>query len=282
MRLYLVLICLVLFLSGCLFRMPTTKNEKAEKKVEEAQKKIDQNLNAQTDKSKGYFWGSGYSLAQETNPTPAVKVAKELNDKGMAIIGPPPVSEINEFKSIVDRLLSNQEKLQESARRDLASKDNEIISLQNKVKYLESNLDKKEADRKELAAENARYANVWVFVKRAFYWVVIGIGSLLVLRVVCAVVPPPYNSIGHIVDFVAGGIGRIVFGVFSKAKDAAGVVAKDTFNLTEGALVDLVQAINEVKKERRDVFDEVLAPKLDNHTDKDTTRKLIKDLARSV
>lgn len=277
---FCILLSLVFVLTGCWG--PLSKNNSAEKAVEKAKVALAKNKDEQVDRSKGYFWGSGYSLSQVTNPPPEVKIAKDLNDKGMAIVGPPSIQEINEFKSIVDRLLSDNEKVRIGAQNDLKAKDSEIISLQSQVAGLEKKVDQKEQERKEIAAENARYANTWVNIKRVFYWGLWICIGVMVLRVVCAVIPPPYNSIGYVVDFIFGGIGKIIFGVFSKAKDAAGVVSKQTHDLTHNALVDLVGAINEIKKDKPDLFNEILRPKLDNHTDKDTTRVLIKDIARNV
>ena len=278
MRYFFILILLIT--SGCWG--PLSKNNRAERAVEKSKIALDKNRDDQIDKSKGYFWGSGYSLSQITNPPAEVKVAKDLNDKGMAIVGPPSIQEINEFKSIVDRLLSDNEKIRAEAQLDLRAKDGEIISLQSRLVGLEKKVEEKESERKEIAAENAKYANTWVNIKRIFYWGLwIAIG-VMVLRVVCAVVPPPYNSIGYAVDFVFGGIGKIIFGVFSKAKEAAGVVSKQTYDLSQAALVDVVGAINEIKRGDPELFETVLKPKLDNHTDKDTTRIFIKDLARKA
>jgi hypothetical protein len=277
---FLILFFLIFTLTGCWG--PLSKNNSAEKAVEKAKVALAKNKDDQVDHSKGYFWGSGYSLSQVTNPSPEVKVAKDLNDKGLAIVGPPSIQEINDFKSIVDRLLSDNEKVRIGAQNDLKVKDGEIISLQVQVAGLEKKIDQKEQERKEIAAENAKYANTWVNIKRVFYWGLWICVGVMVLRVVCAVVPPPYNSIGYAVDFIFGGLGRIIFGIFSKAKDAAGVVSKQTYDLSQAALIDVVGAINEIKRDKPDLFQTVLKPRLDNHTDKDTTRVLIKDLARKA
>jgi hypothetical protein len=265
--LILALTCLVSCVS------PFQKNSKAEAKVDKAKQALDNNKAEQTEKAKGFVYAADFALSLDPNPSRFSEVGKNMTERSLLTLGQPDLEIALQYQRIVDGLVSTNAALQKKAKSELASKDREVESLQGDVVDLKKELGKAEEKRKVLAAENATMASKWarmMFWIRTVVYVVIG---GFVLRIVAAVLPPPYNSIGYIIDFVFGGIGRCIFKLLPKAKDAAGVVAKEAYDISEKTLSSVVHGVQQARQ-NEDVR-AVIDPILRDSTDKEIARPKI-------
>lgn len=267
---------LIIFVSGCAYWSPASKQARIEAKLNKAEKSVDTNKDKQIEKAAGYISGTKTALSYETNKSPAVRIAADLNEIAGTII-PPSVSQVVEFKQIVEGLLSTNELIRANAEKKLDSKNAEIVGLQSKLIDLEKKLEKTEAKRDEIATENARMANIWFRIKQIGYWIAILCGILLISHVLSLVLPVPYNSIFGILSGLLGGAGKVVFGLAPAAKSFAGVVSEKSFNLLHATANDIVNAVQELKEKDKEAYSK-LKPLLEKHTDIDSTQPVIKKI----
>lgn len=131
------MICfIVLFIGGCAGFTAISSNA-SQKKLDKAQSKIDA-VHAQLDKNNAekayaastFAVGTAHALDKVTNPPVEVKIAKDMNDRVLSILGNPYLDDQNKIKQIVDELSSQVEKVKTQGLKDLAKKDAEVADLQ--------------------------------------------------------------------------------------------------------------------------------------------------------
>lgn len=158
-------------------------------KETETKEKIDGVKNEIDEKGKAYVFGTGLALDRETNASPAVKIAKEFNDKAQVILGPPKVADAAEMQKIVGGLLSEQKKEREDARKREEKLIGEVAILNLEREKLRVELDKIQIQQAKDNAENAEKAQKWDelqrknFLKRFWGWLTatLGVGGIVAL-----------------------------------------------------------------------------------------------------
>ncbi|MEK6879992.1 MAG: hypothetical protein AABY22_10310 [Nanoarchaeota archaeon] len=272
---YVLIIFTGLFCSSC--QSPMFKWLKTEKNVQETKQNISKNKDNTVDAAKGYIYGANYSLKLDPNPNKYSEVAEKFTERATDVLGPPQLEEIIILKQIVNDLLSTNQSIIIRGEKELAEKDSQAINLQQENQELKEELTENEAKRDKVSFTNASLANKWVSIKRIFWWIVWAFIGITLLRIFSAIVPPPWNSVGFIVDYIFGGLIRGIFAILPKAKDTAKVVNQE-YNTT---LSHIVEAIQEVKNKDNDTFKK-LEPYLKDVTNKEVSRPLIEKTKQNL
>lgn len=281
-RKVLPFIIVALILSGCF--SPSSKNDKAEKKVESIKSKIEQNEQSTIDKARGYVYATDAVLGLETNKSPYNKVGKMFSERAVLTLGTPDLVIANQYKDIIAALLSTNEVLRAKGEKLLANKDSEVEELQSIVKGLEIKLNKAEEVRKEISAENATLADKWVRLITWIKWAIFGMVGIFILRVVSSALPPPYNAALGIFDFIIGGIFKGVSSVFTQAKSAAKLVEEKAYVASSNTLKQVVAGIQEARysnKPNSEIIKSHLDEILGKTLDKDS-KIVIQDIKREL
>jgi hypothetical protein len=211
--------------------------------------------------------GVEYSLSKDTNPTPQVDVAKQMNERVEALAGKPNFNEVVAIQGIVDDLLSQEQKQEEAGQKLLTAKDNEIAQIQTDDQKLDQQREMEinqaiiQANANALAADKANQTlsqmdkwfglgAVWYGVKKFVVdsaWV-LGIGSVLflILRLLASS-NPIAGAIFSVFDQIGSWAVGIISTLFPKAVSLAGNVAVGAYNDVKGALTTLVDSIETVK-----------------------------------
>lgn len=263
----LFIACLIILLGTGCFGGPLKRFlgiQKAEIKTEQ---KIDKNKDETTEKAKQFIHGTGTALTADPNPSKYSEVAYDLNKRAEIVLGPPNYKEALEIDKIVAGLLSTNIQIKVNAQKALDKKDNEIVGLQGQLKELQVKLGKIEEEKDALGLKNSQLANTWQKIKWWFWFIIWAVIGMFVFRVVMAVVPPPYNSVGFIVDGAFGIIGKLIFRALPKAAEYAHVVSKDIHQTSEKALHSLVDAIETIR--HQEIKPEDVTPQAQNIQVKD-------------
>jgi hypothetical protein len=257
---------------GCL--SPLRKNEKAAEKVEKTRDAIQSNQQKKNDAARDYVFGANYVLLLDPNPSKYSVVAGDFTSRSLAVTGSPDLENSLAVKKIVSGLVSTNTAEVKSAESALKQKDAAVIALENKADLLQSRLDKAEAKAKEVAAENAGYANTWIKIKHIFYWVIGIIIFALILQLISSLVPPPYSFALSAVSMFFGGIGLLVKKIVPSSLHFMGAVGKDAYDQSENALKKLVSSIQEIKKNKPEIFEDHLKEVLKDKTNEETRAKI--------
>lgn len=261
-------LCLFLSVTGCSlfnFRLPSSKVENQEKKIEKTEQKAQDNLINQFNASKAYVFGANLSLAKDTNKSPNSVLAYDLTSRSLLISGPPSVKDANFFTSIVDKTLSTNAVDHKEAEKLLKQKDELVIKIQDEATKLLTQKDREIEKLKQIAEDSASKADIVVKAQRfwaSIKWFVIGV---IVLRVIVIFIPPPMNSIGFLIDYAVGAVFALVKTVLPEAAKTAKVVSKEAFDVSESTLKALVSSIQEARQDPalRDKLDAILKDKTD-------------------
>jgi len=276
-----ILIAAILF--GC--STPSQKKESLEKKKEATSSKIETNRVAQIKQGAGMSDAALHILTKHPAPTIYDDVAKMSLETSLlsfqAADVMPPSYELLKYRKMVEDLVSTNEVLKLSASNQMNQVRSQLAATEKREQGLLSDLDKLQAKLDQVNAENAALATTWSSLKRIFWWCVWVVGGLFVLRIVATVVPPPYNSIGYILDYVLGGVIRMIFAVFNKAKETAKVVSADVHTLTENTLKQVVGVVQEARH-KDPAVKAIMDPMLLAETDKDTTRLKITEIKKDL
>jgi hypothetical protein len=273
---------LLLGTSGCaLFRNPTGSWDKATAKVEATQHKVEANERAIADQGKNYVYATKLALQADPSTNKYHKIETQLNDKAVATLGAPSMSEIVELEAMVSNLLSENQKLMEKGQKQLADQDEQVAILQAQNIALQDKLGAAEKKLVDVGTVNAGYASKWTSLVKIFWWIVYGVIAVFVIKILSAVLPPPYNSIVSIVSVPIGLVIKGIQGMIPEAKQAAGVVAKQTYDTTKLTLSHIIEAIEDMKMKEPEKA-AALVPYLNNVTSKETTRPVITEVKREL
>lgn len=271
-------LCVSFLLVGCfnpLKRFTSSKN-----KIQETEQKVVAKTNDKFEYSVGYVYGANRALQQDTNPSIYSNLARDLTERSLVITGLPKPKEVASFQQIVDGKLSTNIVENKKADELLKRKDSEIIGLQKNIDELNAKLDKQEKQFVKQSEENAKDAQLMVTLRRWFRIAMFSIAGLIGFRI-ASIFIPQLAPFGMILDAVGGGLFKLFSNALPKAKEAAGLVSKGAYDLSEKTLHQLVDAI-ETAKQQDPKVKETLGVILKDITDKDTTRPKILEVKKNL
>lgn len=267
---------------GC--ASPAQKKEKLEAKKEAKQEQLSTNKVAQVKQGAGMADAALHVIRKNPSPTIYDDVATMSLETSLLAFQAadvmPPSYEILKYRKMVDDLISTNAVIKAAASNQLQQVRATLAATEHREQTLSGELGKLQAKLDEVNAENAALATTWSRLKHLFWWIVWGVVGVFVIRLVAAVLPPPYNSFGFIVDHIIGFFAKGVFAIFSKAKDTAGVVAKDAYELSESTLKQVVEAVQQARSDKK--IAAVIDPILKDETDKNSTRLKITEVKKQL
>lgn len=263
-------------------RTPSEKQAAAAKKVAAVEQRLETNRIAQARTGAGLADAALYALGKDPAPNLFADTAKlTLGRSMLAFQGADMTAGAQEvlfLRGMVDGLLATNAALRADGQKALALVDGRLARSEATANGLEAKLAMAEAKLDQVNALNAGLADSWATLRRWIRWGLFGLLAVVVVRIAGSVLPPPYNSVLFIVDYVVGGVARMAFSVLPQAKAAARVVAQDANDLAVGTATRMVAAIEAVKTKSPEVFEATVAPELRDQTDKDTHREYIRSL----
>jgi len=220
--------------------------------VAKSKAKEQETRDAKAEAAKGTVFATGRALAYETNGSPAVVVARDLNDRAQLTLGLPTSAEGLAWARIVDGLLSAKEADRAEAVKALAERDARIGYLEDKLKGLAVQTAKAEDRRDDSLLAIAREATTWRGIKRIL-WIGGGVAFLLffgppLLSLLGAAVPG-LGIFANMASSMVGGLARNMFRAVPGAMEKAGAVAKEAHAKLEAAAIDMSAAIAAAKKD---------------------------------
>lgn len=246
--------------------------DKSLDRVQKAEEAGASNRVAQVEKAAALVHGTGRALAAETNRSPAVSLAYDLNTRAETVLGAPRYQDAIAMESIVRGALSPLVEEQRASRDALARIDGQVASLQRRMDGIQREKGKAEDARDERLLSVASEADTWRRIKR---WVFIGggcVGLAIVLPIAAKVLSVAFPAFAPLTSLFAGILafpGKLIMRVIPEVKDAAGVVAKEAHDAKEKAALQMVGAIEALKTSDRAAY-ERLKPLLRTATDADT------------
>jgi hypothetical protein len=268
-----LILCIAMTFSGCaLFRNPLKSWDKAENKVTIAEKKIDTNQDRLVEQGKNYVYATKLVLQTDPSTNKHHEIETQLNDKALAIFGPPPMEDINQLDLMVRNLLSDNEKLVKQGQQQLASFDATVVQLQNENTKLQNKLDVAQKKLQDVGTSNSGLAQKWSLVVKIFWWIIYAIIFIAIIKILAVVLPPPYNSIVGIVAVPIGLMVKMVQSLIPEVKAAAGVVHQNYQIATE----DLVTIIQKLKESHPELRAEI-SKTVYSETDSTTSAQAIND-----
>jgi hypothetical protein len=284
MKRLLVLCAIASALLGCATIRPGKQVSDNQKKMIEAEKKVDITLEDLEANKKGrqiqtsvLAAGAQYSLSKVTNATIEVDTAQKLTERIVSIQGQPHLDELQKIKQTVDFLNSTLKEERVKGLQMLSERDALIIQLQKEKAELKDKYDQQMWDMAEKGKEVAKKADenlavinsmnsmfgfgaVFYGLKRFFIscTTIIVVFSImfLLLRILAATNPIAAGafSIFNIMGTAAIGLIR---GLTPKAFELTGFVEKqsrDTFKAPLTKIVDVVQELKEKMADRPDAL----------------------------
>ena len=268
----LVLVLSMLGLSGCaLFNNPFKSWQKAETKIAQVENKVATNQVATTKEGINYVYATKLALAADPATNNYHKVETELNDKAIVVLGTPSMEDITKLNKMVNDLLSTNAQIIIQGDKELAAMDKKVTQLQQENSTLEGTLSKVEAKATAIATANAGLAQKWATVTKFFWWIVYGIIFFTVVRIVTAVLPPPYNSLSIIVSLPVSIITKLIHALVPEAQKIAGLVPVAYQTATE----NLITSIKQIKTDHPELHNEISTTVAANAND--STASVIND-----
>ncbi len=277
-------ICVLLAL-GCLGCFSARKGaDKAQQKVEQAQAAIATNRTQQLDRAATFIHGTQRALAAETNRSPAVGLAYDLNSRAATIIGPPRYEDSVAMEAAVRGALSGVAEQQLKAAEILAKLDGQVAGLQKRMDTLQG----RRADAEE-ARDNKmdQYAEEADFGRKVKRWLWIGglsLAGLIIAPFVLQVLSVVFPAFAPLTQIFAGILAfpfKLLMRAVPAAANAAGVVSREAHEKVETVAIQTASAIQALKDKDRAAYETKLKPLLLSATDEesqDTIRILKKNL----
>jgi hypothetical protein len=273
-----------LVLAGCFSARKSA--DKALDRVQRADEAGASNRVAQVEKAAAFVHGTGRALAAETNRTPAVSLAYDLNTRAETVLGAPRYQDAVTMENIVRGALSPLVEEQRASREALARIDGQVAGLQKRMDGIQREKGKAEDARDDRFLSFASEADTWRGIKR---WLWIGggcIGLAIVLPIGAKLLSVAFPAFAPLTSIFAGILalpGKIIMRIIPEVKDAAGVVAKEAHDAKEKAALHMVGAIEALKTSDPAAYAR-LKPLLLTATDQETqdTIKILKPKAPRV
>ena len=271
-----------LILSGCFSARKGA--DKAQEKVAEAQAAIATNRTQQLDRAATFIHGTQRALAAETNRTPAVGLAYDLNSRAATIIGPPRYEDAVAIETAVRGALSGVAEQQTKAAEILAKLDGQVAGLQKRMDSLQGRRAEAEEARDDKMTQYAAEADFGRNVKRWLWIGGLGIAGMFILPFALQVISIAMPALAPLTQ-IASSIVVLPFKFLVKAvpaaANAAGVVSREAHEKVETVAIQTASAIQALKDKDRAAYESKLKPLLLSATDEesqDTIRILKKSL----
>lgn len=272
-------LCVLILCGGC-FPNPFKDLKSREAKIDKSEQKIDKIDEKTLEAARAYMHGTEYSLSLDPNPSKWASIAYDLSGKANTTLGAPKMEGAKAIQNIVDKSVSTNSADNELAKRLLNEMDLKVIKLQKEKDEALAEKEKEILKYKKVAEENSQLAQIGAFIKRTIFYIKWGIIGFIIFRIAGLFVPPPYSSLFHIFDHIAGGL----FGLFSRAlpqaKEAAKLVSKEAYDEMRKTTEALVGAIEEIKADP--AIKEKIKPVLKDYTEKEVTRRIISDVKNKL
>ena len=110
--------------------------EKGRIKIVDLEAAQSENVANKLDEVAGWAYGTDYALSKVNEPSQEVIVAKDINRRVISLSGSPTIEKMKEMQEMIDKLTSDLELEKEMGKKKLASKDKEILQLQNESKAI--------------------------------------------------------------------------------------------------------------------------------------------------
>ena len=271
--------------AGCFSAKSGADN--ALKKVAEAEASIATNRIDQVARAATYIHGTGKALAAETNRTPAVMLAYDLNTRASTIIGPPSFQDTLAIEQVVAGQLSGIAENQKRSAEILARLDGQVVELQKQMGKLAGKKADAEESRDEKLVDYAAEADFGRKIKRWLWIGGLSVAGLFLAPIILQVVSmafPAFAPLTQIFSSIVTLPFKFLVKAVPAAADAAGVVSKAAHQKVEAVALQTAAAIETMKVRNRTAYDNDLRPALLSATNDETqdTIRLIKKRVRPV
>jgi hypothetical protein len=242
--------------------------EKSRAKIVDVENAQIINNSQKLDEVASLAYGTDYALSKVVEPTPAITVARDINQRVISLTGSSTVEKMKEMQEIIDSLTSQLDAERESGKMRLSAKDGAIAFLQAEGKALmlakESEIHKYMAQAQDAAAFADSYkveldkmnsyfglGAIWYGLKKfivSSMWI-LGIGGILFFIIrIASVSNPICGAIFGIFEQVASWFINAIRIVFPKAIQFAGHVSSDVYNASRNILRKIVDNIQNLKE----------------------------------
>lgn len=275
----------MLLIAGCI--SAKSDAEKTLKKVDEANAAIATNRTQQLEKAATLVHGANRALASETNRSPAVGLAYDLNTRAATIIGPPRYEDSVMIERVVAGALSPIAEQQLKAAEILAKLDGQVGALQKRMDSLQGKRASAEEDRDERLTQFAAEADFARKIKRWLWLGGLSLAGLIIAPFVLQIVSLMFPAFAPLTQVFAGILAvpfKLLFKAVPAAANAAGVVSREAHEKVEEAALQTAAAIEYLKGKNREVYDSDLRPALLSATNEvsQETIRLLKKRVRPV
>lgn len=247
--LFSVLLAVLGVSTGCvLFRNPMKNLANANAKIEKTENKIDVNTDKIIEQGRKYVYATKISLELDPSTNKLHELASDFNEKALITLGNPSMEAIVVLREMVDNLISTNKSLVAQGEVKLKELDKTIIKLQTEKTGLETLLTEAQNKYEKVAKENSGLAQNWARIMKIFWGVIYLIVGTFILRLISAILPPPYSSISFLFSIPISLITKVLHGFAPEAKEMAGVVSKEYKDATQ-QLVATLQNLKDLHPE---------------------------------
>lgn len=263
-----IFIAIAMVLAGCF-----SARKGADKSLDRVQKADEagaSNRVAQIEKAAALVHGTGRALAAETNRSPAVSLAYDLNSRAETVLGAPRYQDAVAMENIVRGALSPLVDEQRASREALARIDGQVASLQRRMDSIQREKGKAEDARDDKLTEYASEADTLRRIKRWLWFGGLSLAALFVAPFICQVASvafPAFAPLTQLFSSIVTLPGRLLVKAVPAARTSLGVVEEEAHERVSTAALQVTAAIEEWKKRDRASFDQHLAPILRDKTD---------------
>lgn len=245
---------IVSLLTGCVFfRNPTKSFDKAVAKADKTQEQIEDNQTALNKQATKYNFAADDALKRDPQPNKYNTLAEDYLTKSLAVTGSPSIEDIQYLQSMNENLLSTNQALQLKGLKQEQKFNAQVASLQEDNAELKDKLQAAQDKIVKVGKENSVYATRWTTLMKIFWGIIYVVAGVFIIRIVTAVLPPPYNTIGAVIDVPIGIIVQLVHTIFPGVKTVAKVVPQEFKQTTE----QLVTAIQKLKAAHPELHTEI-------------------------
>jgi DNA integrity scanning protein DisA with diadenylate cyclase activity len=309
-----LLVLSVMLLSGCTTLMDTFKSsetksqDKLDKKTSELQADKDNLSKNNTVKLKQIGTvskGIQHALNKDTNNTPPVNVARELNDRVISLAGNPDVKDVVRVKQIVDDLISEVELERKKGKLELTRLDKELQYSQSQRDIIQRSFDKKSDEYRKLSEKIAEVSDQqeaaveqmdkWLGLGAVFYgmkkflissiWI-LSIGTVLFMSLrILSQTNPIAASVFGIFELVGSGLLHAIKAILPNSFGHAKFTDTATTEKYRTALDKLIDTLQSLKEQNKvlpaeskidlDITFSELDKKMDNAEKKVVSDRLI-------
>lgn len=275
---YLIFGLVLLVLSGCsMFRNPLSSWNSANKKVDSIEQKVQVNEDKTVNQAKQYVFAADLTLRSDPNPNKFNFLAQDFTGKTITTLGQPTMEETIMLRKMVSDLLSTNQQIIAKGQKNLAALDKQLIELQEENVNLQTSLVQAQTKLETVGTANAGLAQKWATLLKFFWGAVYLVIGIFVLKIISAVLPPPWNSIVGLAAVIPAFFIKVVGSLIPEAKTMAGVVSKNYKTSTE----DLVTVIQKLKESHPELHTEI-SEKVYSNTDSDTSAVAINEAKKTL